>query len=88
MNEPQINVDHFYHRPVYHVVGLLTDKSEIPAISSELESAGVDVAEVEILCGEQGAASFNFDWCNRRRLIGRFRHRQTLVDMQLARFAI
>ena len=55
MNEPQINVDHFYHRPVYHVVGLLTEKSEIPAISRELASAGVDVAAVEILCGEQGA---------------------------------
>ena len=41
MNEPQINVDHFYHRPVYHVVGLLTDNSEIPAISKDLESAGV-----------------------------------------------
>ena len=56
MNEPQINIDHFYHRPVYHVVGLLTDKSEIPAITRELESAGVDVAAVEILCGERGAA--------------------------------
>ena len=56
MNEPQINVDHFYHRPVYHVVGLLTDKSQIPAISSELASAGVDVTAVEILCGERGAA--------------------------------
>ena len=55
MNEPQVNVDHFYHRPVYNVVGLLTEKSEIPAISSELESAGVDVAAVKILCGEQGA---------------------------------
>ena len=49
MNEPQINVDHFYHRPVDHVVGLLTEHSEIPAISRELESAGVDVAAVEIL---------------------------------------
>ena len=29
MNEPQINVDHFYHRPVYHMVGLLTDKSPL-----------------------------------------------------------
>jgi hypothetical protein len=48
MNESQINVDHFYHRPVYHVVGLLTDKSEISAISGELESAGVDVAAVDI----------------------------------------
>ena len=55
MNEPQTNVDHFYHRPTYHVVGLLTEKSEIPAISSELAAAGVDVAAVEILCGEQGA---------------------------------
>ena len=56
MNEPQVNVDHFYHRPVYHVVGLLTDKSQIPAISRDLQSAGVDVAAVEILCGERGAA--------------------------------
>ena len=55
MNEPQINVDHFYHRPVYHVVGLLTENSEIPAISKDLQLAGVDVAAVEILCGEQGA---------------------------------
>ena len=55
MNEPQVNVDHFYHRPVYNVVGLLTEKSEVPAISSELESTGVDVAAVKILCGEQGA---------------------------------
>ena len=56
MNEPQINVDHFYHRPIHHVVGLLSDKPEIAAISSELEAAGVDVAAVEILCGERGAA--------------------------------
>jgi hypothetical protein len=61
VNEPQINVDHFYHRPVYHVVGLLTEKSEIPAISRELESAGVDVAGVEILCGEQGARILDED---------------------------
>ena len=43
------------------MVGLLTDKSEIPAISSELESAGVDVAVVEILCGEQGARILDED---------------------------
>ena len=55
MNEPQINVDHFYHRPTYHVVGLLPEQSEIPALSRELASAGVDVSAVEILCGEQGA---------------------------------
>ncbi len=58
MNEPQINVDHFYHRPVDHVVGLLNDKLEIPAISRELESAGVDVAAVEFLCGEHGQPSW------------------------------
>jgi hypothetical protein len=55
VNEPQINVDHFYHRPTYRVVGLLTEQSEIPALSRDLASAGVDVAAVEILCGEQGA---------------------------------
>jgi hypothetical protein len=55
MNEPQINVDHFYHRPTYRVVGLLPEQSEIPALSRDLISAGVDVAAVEILCGEQGA---------------------------------
>jgi hypothetical protein len=61
VNEPQINVDHFYHRPIYHVVGLLTDKSQIPAISAELQSAGVDVAGVEILCGEEGARILDKD---------------------------
>jgi hypothetical protein len=55
VNEPQINVDHFYHRPTYHVVGLLSEQSEVPAISRELAPAGIDVAAVEILCGEQGA---------------------------------
>ena len=61
MNEPQINVDHFYHRPTYHVVGLLTDKPQIPAISTELQAAGVDIAAVEILCGEQGARILDAD---------------------------
>jgi hypothetical protein len=56
-------VDHFYHRPTYHVVGLLTDQSQIPAISAELRSAGVDVAEVEILCGEQGARILDEHGC-------------------------
>jgi hypothetical protein len=37
-------------------VGPLTDKPEISAISRELGSAGADVAAVEILCGERGAA--------------------------------
>ena len=55
MNEPQIDVDHFYHRPTYRVVGLLTEQSQAPALPRELASAGVDVAAVEILCGEQGA---------------------------------
>jgi hypothetical protein len=43
VSEPQVSVDHFSHRPVCIVVGLLTD------------SAGIDVAAVEILCGEAGA---------------------------------
>lgn len=38
VNEPQINVDHFYHRPTYHVVGLLPEQSEIPALSRETAS--------------------------------------------------
>jgi len=37
------------------VVGLLPEQSEIPALSRELASAGVDVSAVEILRGEQGA---------------------------------
>ena len=61
VTEPQINVDHFRHHPTYNVVGLLTDKSQIPAISSDLRSAGVDVAAVEILCGEQGARILDAD---------------------------
>jgi len=55
VNEPQVNVDHFYHRPTFRVVGLLSEQSEIQALSRDLASAGVDVSAVEILCGEQGA---------------------------------
>ena len=55
MNEPQVNVDHFYHRPTFRVVGLLSGQSEMQALSRDLASAGVDVSAVEILCGEQGA---------------------------------
>ena len=55
MNEPQVNVDHFYHRPTFRVVGLLSEQSEVQALSRDLASAGVDVSAVEILCGEQGA---------------------------------
>ena len=61
VNEPQINVDRFYHRPTYRVVGLLSDKSQIPAISGDLAAAGVDVGAVEILCGEQGARILDAD---------------------------
>jgi hypothetical protein len=55
VSKPQVNIDHFDHQPIYNVVGLLTGKSQIPAISADLESTGVDVAAVVILCGEQGA---------------------------------
>jgi hypothetical protein len=57
VNEPQINADNFYHRPTYHVVGLLPEQSEIPALSQELASAGVDVSAVEIMRGEQTECS-------------------------------
>jgi hypothetical protein len=46
VNEPQVNVDHFCHRAVYTVVGMLTDKSQTLAIASELGSAGVDANDV------------------------------------------
>lgn len=43
------------------MVGLLTDKSQIRTISTELQPAGADVAAVEILCGEQGARILDED---------------------------
>ena len=43
------------------MVGLLTDKSQIPAISSDLQSAEIDVAVTEILRGEQGARILDHD---------------------------
>ena len=51
MNEPQVNVDHFYHRPTFRVVGLLSERSQVPALSRDLAAAGVDVSAVEILWG-------------------------------------
>src|SRR6516162_5072966 len=44
VSKPQVNIDHFDHQPIYNMVGLLTGKSQIPAISADLESTGVDVA--------------------------------------------
>ena len=60
MNEPQINVDHFYHRPIYHVVGLLGEQSEISAISRDLASAGVDAGMG--LAIRDGAIRFFHRW--------------------------
>ena len=37
------------------MVGLLTERLQIPALTRDLAAAGVDVSAVEILCGEQGA---------------------------------
>jgi hypothetical protein len=63
IGEPRFNVDEFKHHPSHHLVGLLTDQSEVPDISRELGSAGVDVAAVEILCGELGAAILDEHGC-------------------------
>ena len=43
------------------MVGLLTDRSQIAAIYVDLGSAGIDVAAVEIWCGEQGARILDQD---------------------------
>jgi hypothetical protein len=50
VDEPRFNVDHFRHHPTHNLVGLLTDKSEIPGISKELEAAGVDISAVDRSC--------------------------------------
>jgi hypothetical protein len=52
VSEPQISVGHFRHQPSCNVAGLLTGKSQTPAISADLESAEIDVAAVEIVRGE------------------------------------
>ena len=54
MNEPQINVDHFYRRPTYHVVGLLSEQSEIPPYPENWHRWGRRLGR-GILCGERGA---------------------------------
>ena len=74
MNEPQINVDHFYHRPTFRVVGLLSERSEIPTLSGDLATAGVDVSavagagiDVDALAERlqrQGAGAFSADWAS------------------------
>ena len=57
------------------MVGLPPEQSEIPALSRELASAGVDVSAVEILCGEQGARTLDAHGryhCLRARIVRAF----------------
>ena len=55
MTVPPSNVDIFRHKPVHEVSALLPDEQGAVAACQALHSAGIDVAEVQILRGEEGA---------------------------------
>jgi hypothetical protein len=52
---PPINVDIFRHKPVHEVSALLPEEQGTVAACQALHSADIDVAQVQILRGEEGA---------------------------------
>jgi len=61
VNEPAVNIDVFTHRPTHHVVGLLNNESDLPALVTELAKIGVPAEEINVLCGERGAQILDRD---------------------------
>jgi hypothetical protein len=55
MAVPPSNVDIFRHKPVNEVSALLPDERSTVAVCQDLQNRGVDLAEVQILRGEEGA---------------------------------
>jgi hypothetical protein len=52
---PMINVDEFRHRPVNELAALLPDKRAAKAAIEDLQTANVDISDVRVLQGEEGA---------------------------------
>ena len=53
-DSPMINVDEFRHRPVKEIAALLPERA-VRAVIEDLRDANVDISEVRVLHGEQGA---------------------------------
>jgi hypothetical protein len=52
---PPSNVDTFEHKPVHAVSALLPDEQSTVAACQDLDNAGFEVTEAQILRGEEGA---------------------------------
>jgi hypothetical protein len=62
LSEPRVNVDEFTHHPTHHVVGVLSNASDLAALVSELrESGGVAPEKIDLLRGERGAEILDED---------------------------
>lgn len=55
MKLPPSNVDTFRHKPVHAVSALLPDEQSTVAACQDLDNAGFEVAQAQILRGEEGA---------------------------------
>jgi len=55
VSEYAVNVDHFIHRPVAAVTGLLPDWQSVESALGDLQAGGFDAEHARILLGEEGA---------------------------------
>ncbi len=55
MKLPPSNVDKFRHKPVHAVSALLPDEQSTVAACQDLDNAGFEVTQAQILRGEEGA---------------------------------
>jgi hypothetical protein len=56
MGGPRQNEQRFYRYPMNRIVAVMDDKPRLDAALADLDRAGVDLASVNVLSGEQGAA--------------------------------
>jgi hypothetical protein len=61
LSVPPFNVDEFTHRPSHHVVGLLSDETDLPVLVNALGQVGVPTEKIAVLCGERGATILDKD---------------------------
>lgn len=55
MGLPEVNLDEFVHRPAHNVVGVLATGTDLPGLVEDLTTAGINPADIRVLCGEKGA---------------------------------
>ena len=53
--QPRVNENRFYRYPMHRVVAIIDDDAQVKAAMQDVQQAGVEVTEVNVLSGPEGA---------------------------------